>query len=212
MKSYVTLESDGRVYPVTYELGPVVETWPAVAVGWYRNSFRPGPIGATGTLSASGVQIGDGQVGQFDQGSYAKWSSPSDVTLAIPDEMKSSPVPPRTLEIDKSMLVFYGGASAPLVAGRSGNTLTLAAGHGLFNGQLVTVRSSGTLPAGLAPMTLYYVRARTSTSIELALSPGAAAVTITDAGTGVHEVLPLTRVGVFDMADKPAVCSEKPTF
>lgn len=63
----------------------------------------------------------------------------------------------------------------------------------LVTGQAVTVSSEGTLPAGLSPATLYYVRKTNSNSGTLhATSAGAIAntglVDITDAGSGTHYI------------------------
>lgn len=211
MKAYVNLRSVWQTMVVEYQLGPVVVRLDAVAVGWYRNSFRPAPINATKEFGGpQEVQVGDG-VSSQGAGSFVRWSILDDVTIAVPDEMKTSPIPPRTLEHGKDFLVFYGSEQgAGLPATRSSNTLVVGAGHTLRDGELVTVRSTGTLPAGLVPDRLYYVTGRTSTAVSLALTPGGSVVTLSDAGTGTHEVVPFRQVAMFDMADRPNYSNEAP--
>jgi len=210
MKAYISLRNNWQTLVVDYQLGPVVERAAAVAVGWYRNSFRPQPIGLSGT--PSDVLIGDGQNGAGKVGPLAYWGSPSGAPdIAVPDEMKTTPVAPRTLEHGKDFLVFYGAARASgLVATRTGNTLVVGTDHGLRDGELVTVVSAGTLPAGLAADRLYYVVDRTATVVSLALTPGGSAVTLSDAGTGEHQVIPFAKVAQFDMADGPNYSNDVP--
>jgi hypothetical protein len=95
-------------------------------------------------------------------------------------------------------LTFYGPAAEGItVTGRSSNTLTVATGHGLYNGQLVTLTTTTTLPAGLTANTLYYIVARAAGAVSFALTPGGSAVTISDAGTGTHKIVPFTIAGEF---------------
>lgn len=61
-----------------------------------------------------------------------------------------------------------------------------SAAHGLENGTCVTVATTTTLPAGLAAATHYFVIEKTADTFKLSLTPGGAAVDITDAGTGTH--------------------------
>lgn len=61
-----------------------------------------------------------------------------------------------------------------------------AVAHGLENGTCVTVSSTTTLPAGLAASTHYFVRDKTADTFKLSLTPGGAAVDVTDTGTGTH--------------------------
>ena len=193
---------------VEYDIGPVFITLEDVKIGWYRNSFRPQPTGADFSNSLL-MQIGDGQSAQFQGGSYVN-DLVGNPVIAVPDDMKPTPVAPRTLMHDKSFMVFYGAAGAPLVATRSSNTLVVGAGHPFVNGQLVSLRTTDTLPGGLAPLTLYYVVGRTSTAISLANTPGGSVITLSGAGTGTHEVVPFTVTGFYDMADNPSYCNQQP--
>lgn len=61
-----------------------------------------------------------------------------------------------------------------------------ANGHGLSDGDALTLVSSATLPAGLAAGKIYYVRDSTANTFKLAASSGGAAIDITDTGTGTH--------------------------
>jgi hypothetical protein len=124
--------------------------------------------------------------------------------------MKTTPVPPRTLEHDMTFMTFFGEAGAPIPATQSSNTLVVGNGHNLLNGQLVTVRSTGTPPAGLQVLTLYYVVSRTATAISLALTPGGSVITLSSAGTGSHSVVPFDITGFYNMADGPTMSNNRP--
>jgi hypothetical protein len=207
--AYIRLNGVQGREVVTYEIGPVFLTLEQVKIGWYRNSFRPQPIGAT--FSSFQVQIGDGQSGQFDGGSYvSEGSGASNPVIAVPDEMKTTPVPPRTLEHDMTFMTFFGEAGAPIPATRTSNTLVVGTGHNLLNGQLVTVRSTNTPPGGLELLTLYYVVSRTSTAISLALTPGGSVITLSTDGTGSHSVVPFDITGFYNMADGPTMSNNRP--
>jgi hypothetical protein len=58
--------------------------------------------------------------------------------------------------------------------------------HGLVNNDLIIMSSTGTLPAGLAEETQYYVINATANTFEVSLTVGGSAVDITDTGTGTH--------------------------
>jgi len=66
------------------------------------------------------------------------------------------------------------------------DVITSAAAHGLNNGDRVAFTSSGTLPAGLATVTEYFVKNQTSTTFQVSATPIGAAVDITDTGSGTH--------------------------
>jgi hypothetical protein len=207
--AYIRLNGVQGREVVTYEIGPVFLTLEQVKIGWYRNSFRPQPIGATFPSSVQ-IQIGEGQSGQFDGGTYVKEPNAEDPIIAVPDEMKTTPVPPRTLEHDMTFMTFFGEAGAPIPATRTSNTLVVGTGHNLLNGQLVTVRSTNTPPGGLQVLTLYYVVSRTSTAISLALTPGGSVITLSTDGTGSHSVVPFDITGFYNMADGPTMSNNRP--
>jgi hypothetical protein len=124
--------------------------------------------------------------------------------------MQASPVAPRTLQHDKTFMVFYGEAGAPVTATRSSNTLVVPTGHPFVNGQMITLKTTNTLPGGAEVLTLYYVRDRTTTSISLAATPGGSVITLSSAGTGTHTVVPFKISGFFAMADNPEMCNNRP--
>lgn len=67
------------------------------------------------------------------------------------------------------------------------NLFTLTSGDNPFqNGYPVAVRSADTLPAPLSANTTYYVVNRTSTTLQLATTPGGSPINLTDDGTGLH--------------------------
>jgi len=207
--AYVTKDGSQRVYVVDYEIGPVFIDLADIKLSWYRNSFRPQPIGATWGATAS-VQVGEGQSGQFDGGSYVNDNSPTSPIIAVPDEMQASPVPPRTLQHDKTFMVFYGTAASGIAATGGTNQFTVPTGHGLRNGQLVTLTTSNTLPSGLTTETLYYIVSRAATTVSFALTPGGSAITHSGAGTGTHAVVPFKISGFFAMADNPEMSNNRP--
>ena len=75
------------------------------------------------------------------------------------------------------------------------DVITIPANHGFANGQRVTVFSTGDLPGGLMSDKTYFVRNRTSTSIQLSETANGPVLDISaDMGAGSHFVVP------FDMA------------
>lgn len=77
---------------------------------------------------------------------------------------------------------------AAFTADVSTDTLT-ASSHGLNDGDDVTLRSSGVLPAGLDTQTKYYVINSTASTLQLSLSLNGSAIDITGAGSGTHTLL-----------------------
>lgn len=70
----------------------------------------------------------------------------------------------------------------------SGAVLT-AAGHSLVAGDRVWLKTTGTLPAGLAVSTNYYVVNTATNTLGLSTIKGGTAITTTTAGTGVHTII-----------------------
>ena len=58
--------------------------------------------------------------------------------------------------------------------------------HGLSNGQAVIFTTTGTLPAGMTPNTVYYVRDQSTNAFNIAATSGGAFVVTTTAGSGTH--------------------------
>lgn len=68
----------------------------------------------------------------------------------------------------------------------SGSLLWTSTAHGLLNGDAVEFTTGGTLPAGVALGTNYYVVEKTDDTFKLATTRGGTALTYTDVGTGTH--------------------------
>ena len=75
------------------------------------------------------------------------------------------------------------------------NTLT-ATNHGLPDGRLVAVSSSGVMPAPLDDAAGYFVVSSTANTLQLAATAGGAPIDLTDAGTGI---VTLTSDGYLDV-------------
>ena len=58
--------------------------------------------------------------------------------------------------------------------------------HGMSNGDVITVASSTTLPAGLSASTYYFIISADTNTFKVSTTPGGSAVDITDTGTGTH--------------------------
>jgi len=58
--------------------------------------------------------------------------------------------------------------------------------HGLKNGDMVVLTTSGTLPAGLSTGTVYFVIDKTTNTFKLSLTANGASIDITGTGTGTH--------------------------
>ena len=84
---------------------------------------------------------------------------------------------PRALTMTITHLVFYGEAATAIAATGGTNQFTVPTGHGLNNGQLVTLTTTNALPSGLTADTLYYIVSRAATTVSLALTPGGSAIT-----------------------------------
>lgn len=64
--------------------------------------------------------------------------------------------------------------------------------HGFTNGMAVHFDSTGTLPDGLSPDTIYYVINKSTNDFEVSTTRGGSAVDIQDDGTGTHSVYGVT--------------------
>jgi uncharacterized phiE125 gp8 family phage protein len=101
---------------------------------------------------------------------------------------------------DQSVQITYtSGYATPFVAAADTNVLTVS-GRTFADGDAVRLSNSGgTLPAGLAAATTYYVVGAVGATIQLAATAGGSAIDLTDAGTGQHyvgEVPDLIRAGI----------------
>jgi hypothetical protein len=196
LTAYVRIRGSYIEEPVTYDLGPVWVTKSLIDGFYTKTGFSPQPIAATWS-GAVAIQVGDGISATDRAGGFVYDGTGTTPTIVVPDEMTSGQAL-RDRVYNMDYLTFYGPAAEGItVTGRSSNTLTLATGHGLYNGQLVTLTTTTTLPAGLTANTLYYIVARAAGAVSFALTPGGSAVTISDAGTGTHKIVPFTVAGEF---------------
>lgn len=199
LTAYVRTRGSYLEEPVTYDLGPV---WvdKVLIDGYYsKTGFRPSVTAATWSGSMK-VMLGDGQNGVGGTvgniAAFIEDTGATSPTIAVPDEMSPSQTL-RDRSYTMSYLTFYGAAAAGITAVRNVNALDVATGHGLYNGQLVTVTTTSALPSGLTADTLYYIVSRAATSVSLALTAGGSAITLSSAGTGVHKVVPFALAGEF---------------
>ena len=94
---------------------------------------------------------------------------------------------PSTKDVLGAVAVNYtAGHMIKFTAETSGNVIT-AVGHGLANDAVVQLRTSkGTLPAGLAEQTNYYVITAATDTLQLSLTSGGSAIDITVVGSGLN--------------------------
>lgn len=78
-----------------------------------------------------------------------------------------------------------GASVANFTANASTDTLT-SAGHGLANGDPITLSTTGTLPAPLVEGVTYWVLSATDDTYQLSALPGGGAIDLTAAGSGTH--------------------------
>lgn len=76
-----------------------------------------------------------------------------------------------------------GSGRASDIVSISGNTITSTA-HGFSNGNVVYITASNTVPSPLVSGVGYYVVSATTDTLQLALTNGGAAITLTDTGAG----------------------------
>ena len=101
----------------------------------------------------------------------------------------------RCYNFSTALPAHYDG-TIMVTADASTDTLTSATAHGLSNGARVRVKAhaQGALAAGLDSTIEYFVVGAASTTLQLSLTSGGAAVDITDAGT-MEQVLLTNRAG-----------------
>jgi len=79
------------------------------------------------------------------------------------------------------------------------DVITTSANHGLVNDDTVVLTTAGTLPAGLALLTTYYVLATpAANTLTLSATKDGSVVDITNTGSGVHTLTSVTSVSVND--------------
>lgn len=195
LTAYVRIRGSYLEEPVSYALGPVWVDKTLIDGYYTKTGFTPQASDMTGTPSS--ILLGDGQSGATEFGPFVRYGVPGAApTIATPDEMLPSQAL-RDKEYTMSYLTFYGEAGTGITGTRSSNTFTVATGHGLYNGQLVTLTTSNTLPTGVTTDTLYYIVGRTATAVSVALTAGGSVITLSSAGTGTHKIVPFTIAAEF---------------
>jgi microcystin-dependent protein len=85
------------------------------------------------------------------------------------------------------LLGKYGYNAGTAFTATAATDVLNATSHGLEDGDKIFLSSSTTLPAGLSPNTLYFVRDKDTNTFKLSATSGGAAIDITDTGTGTHK-------------------------
>ena len=93
------------------------------------------------------------------------------------------------IKLDQNEVTSHGYTSTFTVTAAS-TTMTVPTGIPMPVGAVIRVSSSTTLPGGLAAATDYYILTRATTSTAtVGLTPGGAAITFSDTGTGTHTLV-----------------------
>lgn len=199
LTAYIRIRGSYIEEPVVYDLGPVWVDRTLIDGFYTKTGFTPQPTAITGG-SILKAAVGNGSANNLTTdsvyGPVVAYSNPTGTTIAIPDEMTSGQAL-RDRTYTMSYLTFYGAAATAIAATGGTNQFTVPIGHGLNNGQLVTLTTTNALPSGLTADTLYYIVSRAATTVSLALTPGGSAITHSGAGTGTHKIVPFTEVGSF---------------
>ncbi len=82
--------------------------------------------------------------------------------------------------------VILGSPTSTVTISNADPAVVSWAAHGQPNGTPVVLTTTGTLPAGLSPNTLYYIINGGTGTFQVALTPTGAPIKTTSAGTGTH--------------------------
>lgn len=88
---------------------------------------------------------------------------------------------------------YYGRGTGTTFTAAATDVIS-ATGHGLSDGDRITVSSTTTLPAGLSANTVYFVRDATTDTFKVSVAEDGTAVDITDTGSGTHSFYTQFRV------------------
>ncbi len=106
-----------------------------------------------------------------------------------------------TLTINTDILAWVSRSKQTFTATNATNVLN-ATTHGLVDTDRVMVISSGAdLPNGLTSDIVYYVVTATTSTLQVSLTSGGAAVTFSDDGTGTHSILAVSQATLTDQGD-----------
>jgi len=99
---------------------------------------------------------------------------------------------PGVLKVGKKPSSIFDSLSATFTVVAATDIGTIASGTIARTGMAVTFSTTGTLPAGLSPSTIYFIRRESATTFKVATSLGIAGVgtviDITDTGSGTHTI------------------------
>ena len=84
------------------------------------------------------------------------------------------------------------------------DTITIA-GNPFHDAQEVQFTTTGTLPGGLAPGTMYFPVNRTTTTLQVSATEGGAPIDLTDGGSGTHTITRQIPAHVSNIADSAAL-------
>lgn len=97
-------------------------------------------------------------------------------------------------------------SSFTFTADASNDSLTTSGIHGYSGGIPVTVSTTGTLPAGLAVDTVYYVEPELTNTLKVCSSLknllSSTQIDVTDAGSGTHTITPVTMGAIKKIVDR----------
>lgn len=141
---------------------------------------------------------------------YAGISAPSGWLLANAAAIVCSTYPNLAAVLIPSASIYGRGTAVGDFTVNIGTDVITLSAHGLADGSIVHVASSGTLPTGLSSNTLYYVRDRTTSTFRLATAAGGLAIDLTGAGSGTHSLY--DKVNLPDMRSRVAMGAGAGTF
>ena len=143
------------------------------------------PLGATVMRPLSFKNVTDNFKMEIVDSNYVDTLDPNGNDTGTPDSVFISGINATT--------GYWEADLFPIPSGDGGATFTAAvtdiitsASHNLSNADVVKLTTTGTLPAGLAVSTDYYVISATTDTFKLSATSGGSAVDITGTGTGTH--------------------------
>lgn len=118
--------------------------------------------------------------GNGDTISVSEWILPSGITEDNASILTGS---------KKTQIIVSGGTDNDEFESvdTGANTITMTA-HPFADGDIVRLKTDGTLPGGLVTSKEYYVIGSTANTIQLSETSGGTAVDITSAGSGTHTI------------------------
>lgn len=131
------------------------------------------------------TQTGDDIFGKYLDSDFSGADWTTDNIQALEKDDINSYV--ASVDETKACIFFRNGHLQTFVA-EVGTGVITAAAHGILSGEVVFLKSSGTLPAPWSQSTLYYARDVNTNTFKIASSVGGAAIASTTTGTGTHTI------------------------